>query len=499
MSDEEKVKKKQKIEANRVRRLLDNGVVASGVQHLAISARRSDSQLSPAPAKIARHADESAEHTAENIIYQSPESFSTDLWMERRRYPSSEASPNGIRNEMYSRDEQLQQMASVEPVINSGGAGGSTSSSSIGNNAMNNESLLMSSLLSPQTEDSTCGGSTQMNSQQESGSSYYSLRGQQQRKPHQIMANPCEDKLLECEKEVKIEKKPVHHQSSECTLHVGLDQRRCRSILDPLETVNSVLSVAIRAEFSAASLIGFNHNQKELNDVERAKIYELVAANEAMLSPIDVDASHKHCFKDPSLISVINMTDLAIRRIIKMMKRVNGFKNLCQEDQIALLKGGCTELMILRSVMTYDPEVNSWKIPHTSTPSIVKLDVLKKAGGNLYEEHQRFIKSFTPLWRNDENIMLILGAVTLFSPERPNVIHKDVVKLEQDSYYYLLKRYLESILPGCEAKSQYLQLIHRVQELHYLNENHVRVYLDTNPKEVEPLLIEIFDLMRHQS
>jgi nuclear receptor subfamily 1 group I len=60
-----------------------------------------------------------------------------------------------------------------------------------------------------------------------------------------------------------------------------------------LETVNSVLSVAIRAEFSAASLIGMNHNQTELNDAERAKIYELVVANEAMKSPIDVDASHK--------------------------------------------------------------------------------------------------------------------------------------------------------------------------------------------------------------
>ncbi|CAG0915363.1 unnamed protein product [Notodromas monacha] len=123
MSDEEKVKKKQKIEANRVRRLLDNGVVASG---------------------------------------------STDLWTERRRYPSSEACQNGIRNEIYSRDEQLQQRASVDPVINSGGS----TSSSIDNNAMNNESLLMSSLLSPQTEDGTCGRSTQMNSQQESGSSY---------------------------------------------------------------------------------------------------------------------------------------------------------------------------------------------------------------------------------------------------------------------------------------------------------------------------------------
>jgi nuclear receptor subfamily 1 group I len=47
---------------------------------------------------------------------------------------------------------------------------------------------------------------------------------------------------------------------------------------------------------------------------------------------------------------------------------------------------------------------------------------------------------------------------------------------------------------GCQARSMFLKLIQKVSELHILNEKHVRVYLDVNPKEVEPLLIEIFDL-----
>jgi hypothetical protein len=55
-------------------------------------------------------------------------------------------------------------------------------------------------------------------------------------------------------------------------------------------------------------------------------------------------------------------------------------------------------------------------------------------------------------------------------------------------------RYLESTRNGCEAKSTYLQLIKKIAELHVLNSNHLRVFLEVNPKEVEPLLIEIFDL-----
>ncbi|XP_035713291.1 nuclear hormone receptor HR96 isoform X2 [Folsomia candida] len=284
----------------------------------------------------------------------------------------------------------------------------------------------------------------------------------------------------------------------------------------PLNTMESILSVAISAEFNAGLLSEDNclgdddmsgghqqqhshssaaamHNSRTLNKAEKAKLSELFFASEALNAPVDLDGPIKIGTSDPSLINVINLTDIAIRRLIKMSKKICAFKNMCQEDQIALLKGGCTEMMILRSVVSYDPERDSWNIPHSNGFN-VKLGVLKEARGNLYEEHQRFVKSFKGDWRADYNIMIILCAITLFTPERPNVIHKDVVKLEQDSYYYLLKRYLESTRNGCEARSTYLQLIQRIAELHILNSNHLRVFLEVNPREVEPLLIEIFDL-----
>ena len=62
------------------------------------------------------------------------------------------------------------------------------------------------------------------------------------------------------------------------------------------------------------------------------------------------------------------------------------------------------------------------------------MELLKEAsqlGVNLYEEHQRFVKSFEARWRTDENVMLLLSAIALFTPNRVNVQHKDIVKLEQ--------------------------------------------------------------------
>lgn len=67
---------------------------------------------------------------------------------------------------------------------------------------------------------------------------------------------------------------------------------------------------------------------------------------------------------DSALLDVINLTAIGIRRLIKMAKKINAFKNMCQEDQVALLKGGCTEIMMMISARRYDPMKNTWKVNH---------------------------------------------------------------------------------------------------------------------------------------
>lgn len=89
-------------------------------------------------------------------------------------------------------------------------------------------------------------------------------------------------------------------------------------------------------------------------------------------------------------------------------------------------------MMILRSVMQYDSDHAFWKIPHSMNAANIKTDILKLCSkGNVYEEHEKFIKTFDPKLRTDENIVLILCAITLFCPDRQSVIHNDVIKLEQ--------------------------------------------------------------------
>ncbi|CAG9862189.1 unnamed protein product [Phyllotreta striolata] len=270
--------------------------------------------------------------------------------------------------------------------------------------------------------------------------------------------------------------------------------------------IESILCEAIKLEFQAFSSISqIQSNSRELNDAERAKLNELIVANKAFLTPVDEEYEHlvgmsgfenaqQKVDGTPALVDVINLTTIYVRRLIKMAKKIGAFRNMCQEDQVALLKGGCTEIMLLRSTMNYDSKKQIWQIPHSVENLRLNVDILKLAKGNIYMDHDKFIKTFCPLWKDDENIILILGMVLLFCPDRPKIVHQDVIKLEQNAYYYLLRRYLESIHPGCEAKSTFLKLMQKLSELRKLNEELISVYLNINPSHVEPLLIEIFDL-----
>ncbi|CAH2058968.1 unnamed protein product, partial [Iphiclides podalirius] len=268
------------------------------------------------------------------------------------------------------------------------------------------------------------------------------------------------------------------------------DVNKARDILQDVERIEpnsmeSILCEAIKLEFEAyTSVNACSGSSRELNEVERAKLNELIVANKALHAPIDDDVSQ--LIGDSASTAGLKSGDGKPRSEID------------NDYQVALLKGGCIEMMVLRSTMTYDGQRNQWKLPHSQKRfgfGSVRTDVLKLAKGDVYRCHEAFIGSFLARWRTDEHLILILSAILLFAPDRPHLVHRDVIKLEQNSYYYLLRRYLESVYPGCEAKSTFLKLIQKILELRKLAEEVTGVYLDVNP--IEPLLMEIFDLQHH--
>lgn len=237
-----------------------------------------------------------------------------------------------------------------------------------------------------------------------------------------------------------------------------------------------------------------------LDDQERFLLQELIIANSVLKQPLDLELNQRTA-GDYTLMDVVRMTDLALRRIINMTKQLSYFRELPQDDQIALLKGSCSELLILRGVMVFDPTKDVWNHQAEQGMSAmeIRLDVLKRTKeSHHYEEHKRFLTTFSEKWRRNENVMLILNAITLFCPDRPNVRSADAVERSQRRYYGLLKRYLDCLCNPTEAQQAYDMLLRKLIDLHQLNQGLLQIYHELNVNEMDPLLLELFDLVQQR-
>ncbi|KAJ8930100.1 hypothetical protein NQ314_017145, partial [Rhamnusium bicolor] len=391
MSEQDKVAKRQKIEENRAKKRSIGGF-KSGFKKIKKEAVEADSQGSE----------------CSNSVYNT-DSDSRDTNFPEQGYQINNANIVSVINYINTESTKLtndeNMSSSNERLVSS-----------------SDDISIIKNILSPSDlsdknseEDSSCPLNTLINNNDTSCNNNSSVSSNNSNVPQSTTTNTTID----------------------MTKDVVSDVQRISSV-EP-SPIESILCEAIKLEFEAFSSIAQCHsNSRELNDAERAKLNELIVANKALLTPVDEELKGligDDCkFKgnpqqmleaDPALVDVINLTAIGIRRLIKMAKKINAFKNMCQEDQVALLKGGCTEIMILRSALNYDHKKQTWKIPHSQESLNLNVDVLKLAKGNIYQEHERFIKTFDPNWRADENIILILCAVVLFTPERQRVIHQD--------------------------------------------------------------------------
>ena len=191
---------------------------------------------------------------------------------------------------------------------------------------------------------------------------------------------------------------------------------------------------------------------------------------------------------------LINIAEIGVRRVIDMAKKVKTFKALPQADQISLLKGGSIELLILRSVINYDKDKNHFLDKTDNEVLAMTTEQFKTASGNLFDDHMKFVRSLSMELQADETTLILLLAISLFSPDRPNLFNKNLVWQEQERYSMLLQKYLESRYPLAQARYMYPKLLMKLVDLRDLNEQHSQVLLKVNPEVIQPLMQEVLDL-----
>ena len=199
--------------------------------------------------------------------------------------------------------------------------------------------------------------------------------------------------------------------------------------------------------------------------------------------------------KDEILFEIIR--DPHLKDCFQYTRQVTAFKMLPQVEQIHLLKGGSIELLILRSVITFDKEKQHFLDPvDQEETKAMKLEQLEKAenGTGLFEDHMRFVRSLAFDLNADDTTLILLLVISLFSPDRDNLENRTLVAAEQEKYSRILQCYLESLYPLATARCMFPRLLLKLTDIRNLNEEHSQVLLKVKPEGIQPLMKEVLDL-----
>ncbi|XP_035663843.1 oxysterols receptor LXR-alpha-like [Branchiostoma floridae] len=172
---------------------------------------------------------------------------------------------------------------------------------------------------------------------------------------------------------------------------------------------------------------------------------------------------------------------VTIEKIVLFSKQLRGFMTLSQEDQIALLKGGAIEVVMLKgAVYRDDSQQNAEKW--------INAGVL-----------ETFVHTFMDFLHSIQQLKLdwfecaLLTAVALLSPDRQYVQNYVAVEKVQEPYLFALETYCHARRPN--DPMFFPRLLSRLTQLRTINFYHSKHILcyKVQDKTMLPLLQEIWD------
>ncbi|XP_076461958.1 vitamin D3 receptor B-like [Babylonia areolata] len=189
---------------------------------------------------------------------------------------------------------------------------------------------------------------------------------------------------------------------------------------------------------------------------------------------------------------LVNNSEICVRQLIRFVKRLDDFRSLRQEDQIAALKGSVMTSLLLRSVAFYVVEKDAWLTAKGEIPT----SILQEATGfgSLHSMHVSYCRSLKAIILNNFTLYALMQVMLIFQPDSPNLVDRELVSNLQDKYMGLLKHYLESKFSFEFAQRYFVAILEKVSDLKKLSEQHSRILLQVNPSQIEPLMLEILNL-----
>ncbi|CAG2164666.1 unnamed protein product [Oppiella nova] len=189
---------------------------------------------------------------------------------------------------------------------------------------------------------------------------------------------------------------------------------------------------------------------------ERESIYlsELLSAMDMIRDPVPTNAQDLTSFEEIHRIMTLRL-DMGVRDIIKVTKTLSAFQSVSETDRYILVKYSCVEICLLRSALVFDYQTEYWT--NNEESFCMKLDVIKHSSLAVYNAYKKF---------------------------------------QQKVYLYLLRRYMQ-LKYRSDGGIKYAKILNVLNDLHLLGHLQRQSGSQKDPKQLGPLLTEVYDTNSH--
>ncbi|CDQ69191.1 unnamed protein product [Oncorhynchus mykiss] len=183
----------------------------------------------------------------------------------------------------------------------------------------------------------------------------------------------------------------------------------------------------------------------------------------------------------------------AIQYVVEFAKRISGFMELCQNDQILLLKSGCLEVVLVRMCRAFNPLNNTVLFEG----KYGGMQMFKALGcDDLVSAVFDFAKSLCSLQLTEEEIALFSAAV-LISTDRPWLMEPRKVQKLQEKIYFALQHIMQKNHMDEDTLAKLIGRIPTLSALCTLHTEELQAFQQLHPETVNvlfpPLYKELFN------
>ncbi|XP_054153702.1 nuclear hormone receptor HR96-like [Oppia nitens] len=229
------------------------------------------------------------------------------------------------------------------------------------------------------------------------------------------------------------------------------------------------------------------------NELEANKLCELFSATNFFSESENRFTSGTTNYSDMHRI-MCSKFDQQVLQIVRMSTTLTSFNGICENDKICLIKYGSLELFCMRAVPFYDYITDHWTYAMDNNNALIlSLEVMHEFPHNLYAYYKQFLNKICKEWEYDSVILDLLTAIVLFNPDRPYLLYKDIVKLQQHIYMHLLQRYLFVRYKSInKMRNKFLKLLNALMDLNVLGTAYSKICIENTNKHLE-LMGVMFD------